>query len=94
MERVNRDGHGAHAAESVDFAARGREMLMMGLRLMEGVNLENFEKETNSSFSAFVNGEKARILEEEGLLQVSAATVAATAKGRQRLDAVLAYLLS
>ncbi len=94
MERVNRDGHGAHAMETVDLAGRGREMLLMGLRLMEGVDLAQFQNEAQMPFSAFVNANKATILEDEGLLHVSPTTVAATPKGRQRLNAVLAFLLS
>ena len=94
MERVNQHGHGAHAMESIDFAGRGREMLLMGLRLMEGVSLEKFQNETQVPLLDFINGDKARILVDEGLLDISSTTIAATPKGRQRLNAVLAFLLA
>ena len=94
MERVNRHGHGAHDMETVDAAGRGREMLMMGLRLMEGADLVKFQNETQKDFSAFVNAKRLRMLLEEGLLEVSPVRLTATPKGRQRLNAVLAYLLS
>ncbi|HYD17104.1 MAG TPA: radical SAM family heme chaperone HemW [Patescibacteria group bacterium] len=94
MERVNRQGHGAHDFEAVDAPARGREMLMMGLRLMEGVDLGKFQKEAGQHFSAFVNTKRLKMLLDEGLLSLTPSTVAATPKGRQRLNAVLSYLLS
>ena len=94
MQRVEKDGHGAHEMEAVDAAARGREMLMMGLRLMEGVCLEKFKREAQTGFSDFVNNKRAELLVEEGLLEISSASVSATQKGRQRLDSLLAYLLA
>lgn len=69
-------------------------MLLMGLRLMEGVDLGQFQKEAGLPFSAFVNENRVKTLEQEGLLYLSTRTVAATPRGRQRLNAVLAYLLS
>ncbi len=93
MQRVQRDGHGAHEMESVTQEQRAREMLMMGLRLMEGVSLENFRKEADTEFSAFVNPKQAKILVEEGLLDISGDVVRATPDGRQRLDALLKFLL-
>jgi oxygen-independent coproporphyrinogen-3 oxidase len=94
MERVRQHGHGAHEFEAVTPDQRAREMLMMGLRLMEGVDLAAFTTETGKNFSAFVNPQKAKLLVEEGLLDISGTAVAATRAGRQRLNAVLAFLLS
>jgi putative oxygen-independent coproporphyrinogen III oxidase len=94
MERVRQHGHGAHNMENIDEAQRGREMLMMGLRLMEGLPLASFETETGKSFSDFVNPDRVKVLVEEGLLDLSGSSVGATRAGRQRLNAVLAFLLS
>ncbi|TAL30437.1 MAG: coproporphyrinogen III oxidase [Alphaproteobacteria bacterium] len=94
MERVRQHGHGAHEFEVVTPDQRGREMLMMGLRLMEGVDLDAFTTETGKNISDFVNPGKAKLLLEEGLLDLSGTTLAATRAGRQRLNAVLAFLLS
>lgn len=94
MQRVSRDGHGAHENETLDADQRGREMLMMGLRLIEGVSLENFRKETDTEFSWFVNPEQVKILTGEGLLEISGEWIRATPAGRQKLDAVLKFLLS
>ena len=94
MERVRQHGHGAHDMEIITQDQRGREMLLMGLRLMEGVDLKAFTTETGKDFSAFVNPGKIDVLLQEGLLDLSGTTVAATRAGRQRLNAVLAFLLS
>ena len=94
MERVRQYGHGAHEMELITPDQRGREMLMMGLRLMEGVDLKAFTTETGKDFSAFVKTGKVDVLLEEGLLDLSSTTIAATRAGRQRLNAVLAFLLS
>ncbi|HCS24089.1 MAG TPA: radical SAM family heme chaperone HemW [Alphaproteobacteria bacterium] len=94
LERVRDAGHGAHPFESVDFAERGREALMMGLRLAEGVPVSRIEAETGQDFSAFVNLRQVKILEDEGLLSFSRGILAATPQGRQKLNAVLSFLLA
>lgn len=93
LERVRASGHGAHDFEAVDFAERGREALMMGLRLAEGVPITRIEAETGQPFSAFINLRQVKILEDEGLLTFSDGVLAATAQGRQKLNAVLSFLL-
>ena len=93
LERVRENGHGAHDFERVDFAERGREALMMGLRLAEGVPTARIEAETGQEFSAFINLRQVKILEDEGLLTLSDGILAATAQGRQKLNAVLSFLL-
>ncbi len=94
MERVNQHGHGAHESEVVDNKARGREMLLMGLRLIEGVPLDKFRQQTDTGFSDFVNPQRLKMLIGEGLIDLQPDAVVATAKGRQRLNAVLSYLLA
>jgi oxygen-independent coproporphyrinogen-3 oxidase len=94
LERVTAHGHGAHGFDEVDFTKRGREMLMMGLRLAEGVDLKRFAAETGQDFSDFVNAKQVTMLKDEGLIDITPRYLTATASGRQRLDAVLSYLLA
>lgn len=94
LERVGQHGHGAHNFETIDPAMRGREILMMGLRLLEGISLDFFHKEASVPFSDFVNPERVTMLESEGLLEADSLSLRATAAGRQKLNAVLSYLLS
>lgn len=94
LERVGERGHGAHDFETVDFAERGREALMMGLRLAEGVPFARIEAETGRPLSEFINLAQARILVDEGLLILDHSTLATTPQGRQKLNAVLSFLLA
>ncbi len=94
LERTMQHGHGAHAFETIDFPKRAREMLLMGLRLAEGVCRKRFKSETNMDFLEFVNPKQATILEDEGLLCVTADRITATPPGRQKLNALLSFLLS
>ncbi len=94
MDLVRQKNHGIQGEETVDFAERARELVMMGLRLTEGISLAHFEQESGMPLSSFVNRDRLKALEEEGMITLSPAALTATLKGRQRLNAVLSYLLS
>ena len=95
IKKVKSQGHGAHPFEFIDSFEYGREMLMMGLRLREGFLLDDFQKETKVSFQKFVHPQILRRLLDEVLLEVTDDRhIRATAAGRQRLNAVLAQLVS
>ena len=74
--------------------SRGREMLLMGLRLAEGVDLARFEREAGQKAADFVNAKAATRLAETGLIEWTAEALRATTAGRQRLNAVLTALTS
>lgn len=93
LEMVEADGHGTAEAESVDPQQRIAEILMMGLRLTEGVGRPRFERQTGGSFESILDAGRLSDLTEEGLLQLDDQGLRATAEGRQRLNAVLAHLL-
>ena len=65
---------------------------MMGLRLREGVALDAFAKETQTSLSAFLDPTRLKKLVDEKFLEVTDRHIRATAAGRQRLNSVLSYL--
>jgi putative oxygen-independent coproporphyrinogen III oxidase len=92
MERVNESGHGAHPFELIDFGRRRTESLMMGLRLAEGLKYDAFKKETGMPLLDFLDAARVAALEGEGMLLRGPDALHATAAGRQRLNAVLAYL--
>lgn len=93
LERVERDGTGSHAAEPVAPADRLTEMLMMGLRLREGVPLARVEQETGRPLSAWIDAARLDGLVRHGMLESDGTTLRATTDGRERLNAVLARLL-
>ena len=93
LERVQRDGHATQQYDAVAPQARLEEMLLMGLRLHEGVDLDRLRGETGRSLSDWIAAERLRRLIEGGFLALDATTLRATRAGRERLDSVLAALL-
>jgi oxygen-independent coproporphyrinogen-3 oxidase len=69
-------------------------MVMMGLRLSDGIARRAFHDELDSDPEALLPAEKLQRLAGEGYLEIDAAGLRATAAGRQRLDALLGYLLA
>ncbi len=94
LDRVAAQGHGAHADESVGITERRDELLMMGLRLTEGVSRARLRDELGADIDTLLNARKLRQLIGGGFLALDADHLRATAAGRQRLNAVLALLLS
>ncbi|WP_209871353.1 radical SAM family heme chaperone HemW [Azospirillum soli] len=94
LERVERDGHGAATPEPIDRDSRGSELLMMGLRLHEGVARARLVEEAGRDLGDLVDASALDRLVTGGFLEVTDTTVRATHEGRQRLNAVLAALLA
>jgi len=46
LTRVERDGHGLSGCEAINHRQQADEMLLMGLRLSDGINLQRFENLT------------------------------------------------
>lgn len=94
LERVERDGHGAAVPSPIDRDARGTELLMMGLRLREGVRLARLTEETGRTLDDFVEPAALSRLIEGGFLTRDADRLSATSEGLQRLNAVLSAILA
>ena len=92
-ERVETEGHGSTAEEVIATTDRAREMLLMGLRLHEGVDTDRFVRRTGMALADAVDPDVLRMAEEEGYLTHTADRLTATAEGRVRLDALLPALL-
>lgn len=78
---------------AVDRDTAVEEMVMMGLRLVEGVSRPRLEELAGRPVEALF-GDRLPGLVEAGFLTLDADRLAATAAGRQRLNAVLARLLA
>ncbi|MGE5765995.1 MAG: radical SAM family heme chaperone HemW [Bacteroidota bacterium] len=94
LDLVERQGHGWRQVEAIAREQRLAEMVMMGLRLSEGIARAAFLSELGASPEALLPPDRLGRLVEEGYLAVDAEGLRATPAGRQRLDAVLGYLLS
>ncbi len=75
-------------------ADRLSELVMMGLRLRGGIAREAFHREVAAEPEEALDSRRLAALQDEGLLRLDQAGLRATDAGRQRLDALLGYLLA
>jgi len=94
LELVERQGHGWRSVEVIDAGQRLTEMVMMGLRLSDGISRAAFHRELGAAPEALLAPERLARLAEEGYLSLDAAGLRASPAGLQRLDALLGYLLA
>ena len=94
LAAVERDGVGTEECAAVAPDDRVAEVLMMGLRLTEGVPADRFEARTGRGLGEALEPARLAPLIEGGLIESDAAGLRATAAGRRVLDAVLAALLA
>ena len=92
--RVERCGHATRTRLALSPAERLEELLLMGLRLREGVARGNFCRETGQEIESALDRERLARLVEGGFLALDARGLRATAAGRLRLNAVLRALLA
>jgi oxygen-independent coproporphyrinogen-3 oxidase len=93
LEAVERAGHATRARERLSPETRMAELVMMGLRLDEGVSRAAFRRETGREPEQALDAARLRPLIEGGFLELNGVGLRATAEGLARLDAVLARLL-
>jgi oxygen-independent coproporphyrinogen-3 oxidase len=89
LERVEADGHATRTREPLDELAQLEEALLMGLRLAEGVPLARL-----GAAAETLPAERLAALRQQGLLTAEPDRLRATAAGRERLDALLRFLLA
>ncbi len=92
-ERVERDGHGTTEETALPPVERAREMLLMGLRLAEGIDEARFAARTGIALDDSVDGDVLRQAIEEGYVARADGRLTALPEGRLRLDALLAVLV-
>jgi len=92
--RVERDGHGSTGDVPVTAEERAREMLLMGLRLSEGIDAARFAARTDILLDDALDQDTlARALAENYLVRADG-RLRATPEGRKRLDALLGALVA
>ncbi len=93
LERAERDGHAEHDRTFVSIRERVEELMMMGLRLAEGVPHDRIEQETGGPWDHWLDTDRVDALKQAGFLLNDDRRLAASDAGRQRLNAVLEHLL-
>ncbi len=94
LDLVEAGGAGTAASTPLDRDQRIAELLMMGLRLSEGVAAVRFRALAGCALEEALDAARLRDLIEAGLLSCDRHGLRATARGRQRLNALLAHLLA
>ena len=90
LAEVTRAGHGLEALEDISASEQGDEMMLMGLRLSEGVSLARHARIAGKPIA----DARVAALVSDGLLIGDGEIIRASDEGRMVLDAVLARLLS
>ena len=93
LERVEAHGHGAHEDVVISAGEQRDELLMMGLRLTEGVSRARLRAQLGGDFGTLFEPRRLEQLVEGGFLRLDADGLRATPAGLQRLNAVLSRLL-
>ncbi|GAA4525987.1 radical SAM family heme chaperone HemW [Chelativorans composti] len=89
LERVECEGTGVVDGEVLTREQEADEFLLMGLRLVEGIDLDRFERLAGRP----LDWERVRLLQDEGLVEpVGNSRLRATAAGMVVLDALVAEL--
>jgi putative oxygen-independent coproporphyrinogen III oxidase len=94
LRAVEQDGSGSQEETIVGREDRVTEMLMMGLRLVEGVPRDRFLRIAGAEPEAVLDGARLKRLTDGGFLTLGDDGLRATTEGRQRLNSVLTALLA
>ena len=93
LEAVERHGHATRTRDPVPAETRLEELLMMGLRLTEGVSRAAFRRETGREPEQVLDSDRLAMLIEGGFLDLDEIGLRATTAGRLRLNALLGRLI-
>jgi oxygen-independent coproporphyrinogen-3 oxidase len=90
---VEQQGHGLTQQAALASEEKAREMLLMGLRLSEGIDTRRFAARTGVSIEDALDTSVLNSAVEEGYVTFTESRLVATETGRVRLDALTAALL-
>lgn len=94
LEDIKEKSNGAHVSTVVPEEEKVEEILMMGLRLSEGICLAGFSQKTGYALEDSALKHPIKILEQENLLSFQNNRLKATPVGLQRLDGVLSFVFN
>ncbi len=90
LQAVNRSGDGTSAFHALSRVEQGEEMLLMGLRLTEGVSLQRYQNISGKSLNEKVISQ----LSSAGFIAVNGDQLQVSAQGRLLLNPILEKLLA
>jgi oxygen-independent coproporphyrinogen-3 oxidase len=93
LTQVEADGHATTRDDALGRDERAEELLLMGLRLSEGVNKSRFKRRAGMDLDAFVDARALADLTAMGLLENTPDALRATADGMLVLNGLIAALV-
>jgi len=93
LDKVSKTGHGYHEFEEINKEQSFTEMMMMGMRLKEGIPYARIEELTGKNWQEVLRMDKISSLENEGYLIQTKTHLKPTQEGMQRLNSLLSFLL-
>ena len=90
---VQSTGHGMDSETALDAATRGREALLMGLRLSAGIDRRVFERRTGVTLASMIDSTACEELSALGFVESSPERLRVTSAGLPLLNAILPKLL-
>ena len=94
LSEVLKNGHATKVSKRLSLAEMVDEILIMGLRLTEGICREKFFTLTDRSLETCLRLDKVSVLEKIGLLKLDQHSLRATAAGRLRLNALIGEIVA
>lgn len=93
LEAAQKKGYGLQEETALDKHTQAQEMILMNLRLAEGIDLIRFEKELNQNAMQFFDEKELALFTREGFLEHTETRLSATPKGRNCLNDLAARIL-
>ena len=94
LKKVQNQGHATKVMEPLDKKIMAEEMIMMGLRLTEGIDEQDFEKRTGLTFQDITQAGPMELLKAQGFLSPTHQDrLQLSAKGRPLLNQILGQIL-
>ena len=94
LDAVQSTGAACQKRQKLTGEERFEEIVLMGLRLKEGLSQQRFRQLTGQSLFGKFDRDNLQFLEKEGFLEISDDYIRATSTGLQRLNAILDRLLN
>ncbi len=94
LDRVTKSGHGTLPHEPLDRESCLIEMMLMGLRMTEGIDVQRLERASGTALAETLDGDALKDFVNQDWLKLDERRLAATTSGRLRLNALLSALLA
>ena len=94
LAAVEQKGHGTAKRQALPTRARAEELLMTGLRLIEGVGRARFQSLTGRQVEDYLDKDGLELMTGGGFVEMDETGLRATATGRLCLNEVLRHLLA